>query len=51
MRKALVRVLPHGPRTPMWTYGGTFPGPTIVRPAGRDTHVTFVNHLPAGSAR
>ena len=34
MKKALVRVLPHGPRTPMWTYGGTFPGPTIVRRAG-----------------
>jgi spore coat protein A len=51
MRKANVRVLPHGPRTPMWTYGGTFPGPTIVRPTGRDTLVTFVNRLPrrAGS--
>jgi FtsP/CotA-like multicopper oxidase with cupredoxin domain/plastocyanin len=51
MRKAKVRVLPHGPRTPMWTYGGSFPGPTIMRPAGADTKVTFVNHLPraAGS--
>jgi spore coat protein A len=51
MRKAKVRVLPHGPRTPMWTYGGTFPGPTIVRPTGHDTRVTFVNRLPrkAGS--
>jgi spore coat protein A len=50
-RKADVRVLPHGPKTPMWTYGGSFPGPTIVRRAGHDTHVTFVNHLPrsAGS--
>jgi len=46
MRKAKVRVLPHGPRTPMWTYGGTFPGPTIVRRAGQDTLVTFVNRLP-----
>ncbi len=46
MKKAKVRVLPHGPRTPMWTYGGTFPGPTIVRRTGRDTRVTFVNHLP-----
>jgi spore coat protein A len=46
MKRALVRVLPHGPRTPMWTYGGTFPGPTIVRRAGQDTQVTFVNHLP-----
>jgi spore coat protein A, manganese oxidase len=46
MRKKKVRVLPHGPRTPMWTYGGSFPGPTIVRRTGRDTKVTFVNHLP-----
>ena len=50
MSKALVRVLPHGPRTPMWTYGGTFPGPTIVRPTGRDTRVTFVNR-PAPPGR
>jgi FtsP/CotA-like multicopper oxidase with cupredoxin domain len=46
MKKAKVRVLPHGPRTPMWTFGGTFPGPTIVRPTGHDTKVTFVNRLP-----
>jgi spore coat protein A, manganese oxidase len=46
MKRAKVRVLPHGPRTPMWTYGGTFPGPTIVRRTGHGTHVTFVNRLP-----
>jgi FtsP/CotA-like multicopper oxidase with cupredoxin domain len=46
MKKANVRVLPHGPRTPMLTFGGTFPGPTIVRRAGQDTKVTFVNKLP-----
>ena len=46
MKRALVRVLPHGPRTPMWTYGGTFPGPTIVRRAGQDIKVTYVNRLP-----
>jgi spore coat protein A len=46
LRRAMVRVLPHGPRTPMLTFGGTFPGPTIVRRAGQDTKVTFVNHLP-----
>jgi spore coat protein A, manganese oxidase len=46
MKKKNVRVLPHGPRTPMWTYGGTFPGPTIVRRTGKDTRVTFVNDLP-----
>ncbi|HEX2029511.1 MAG TPA: hypothetical protein VHF25_16095, partial [Nitriliruptorales bacterium] len=31
-----------GERTLMWTFGGTFPGPTIRRPAGSTTHVTFV---------
>ncbi len=46
MRKAKVRVFPHGARTPMWTFGGTFPGPTIVRRTGRDTRVTYVNRLP-----
>ena len=46
MRKADVRILPHGPKTPMWTYGGTFPGPTIVRPTGHATQVTYVNDLP-----
>ena len=34
---------------PMWTYGGTFPGPTIKRPTGSTTKVTFVNDLPQGS--
>jgi FtsP/CotA-like multicopper oxidase with cupredoxin domain len=45
-RRAAVRVLPHGPKTWMWTYGGSYPGPTIVRPAGHDTKVTFTNDLP-----
>ena len=39
-------MLPHGPKTWMWTYGGSYPGPTIVRPAGQDTKVTFINRLP-----
>jgi len=30
----------------MWTYGGTFPGPTIRRPAGKRTEVTFHHRLP-----
>src|SRR4051794_5885561 len=30
MRATSVRVLPHGPLTRMWTYGGTYPGPTII---------------------
>ena len=51
MRRADVRVMPHGPKTRMWTYGGTFPGPTIKRPTGSSTKVTFVHDLPkeAGS--
>ncbi len=51
MREAGVRVLPDGPLTRMWTYGGSWPGPTIARRSGRDTRVTFVNDLPraAGS--
>ncbi len=29
----------------MWTYGGTYPGPTIRRPTGQTTQVTFTNNL------
>jgi spore coat protein A len=36
-----------GAPTRMWTYGGTFPGPTIRRPAGQRTEVTFHHELPA----
>ncbi|WP_310529876.1 multicopper oxidase domain-containing protein, partial [Nocardioides sp.] len=46
MRRARVRMLPTGPRTRMWTYGGSYPGPTIVRPAGRETRVRFIHRLP-----
>ncbi len=51
MRRAKVRVFPNGPRTAMWTYGGTYPGPTVRRRAGRGTQVTLVHQLPraAGS--
>jgi spore coat protein A len=51
MRRSLVRTMPHGPRTAMWTYDGTYPGPTIRRRGGRRTEVTMVNRLPrrAGS--
>ena len=44
MREAAVAILP-GRRTRMWTYGGTFPGPTIRRPAGEATRVRFVHEL------
>ena len=46
LKRASVRVLPTGPLTTMWTFGGTYPGPTIVRPVGKDTKVKFVNNLP-----
>ena len=45
MRPASVSILP-GPKTKMWTYDGTFPGPTIRRPAGEPTRVTFTHRLP-----
>ena len=45
IRQAGVRILP-GRKTKMWTYGGTFPGPTIRRRAGEQTKVTFVHKLP-----
>ena len=42
------QILP-GNTTRMWTYGGSFPGPTIRRPTGVPTNVTFTNDLPAGA--
>jgi FtsP/CotA-like multicopper oxidase with cupredoxin domain len=44
-RLADIQVLP-GAKTRMWTYNGTFPGPTIRRPTGQTTNVTLVNDLP-----
>ena len=46
IREAEVQILP-GEKTRLWTYGGTFPGPTIRRPAGHRTKVTFHHQLPA----
>jgi FtsP/CotA-like multicopper oxidase with cupredoxin domain len=48
VKNANVRVLPGGPKTRMWTFDGSYPGPTIKRPAGHKTKVTFVNHLTGG---
>ncbi len=48
MDEAEVSILPGRP-TEMWTYGGTFPGPTIRRPAGETTEVTFRHRLPASA--
>lgn len=36
-----------GAPTRMWTYNGTFPGPTIRRPTGKHTRIRFRNDLPA----
>jgi spore coat protein A len=46
IREAEVQILP-GRRTKLWTYGGTFPGPTVRRPSGQRTKVTFRHELPA----
>jgi spore coat protein A len=46
IKEADVQILP-GRKTRMWTYDGTFPGPTIRRPAGEHTKVTFLHQLPS----
>jgi spore coat protein A len=46
IREAEAQILP-GRKTKLWTYGGTFPGPTIRRRAGQRTTVTFEHELPA----
>jgi spore coat protein A len=48
IREAEAQILP-GAKTRLWTYGGTFPGPTIRRPAGQRTTVTFEHQLPASA--
>ena len=48
MVEAEVDILPGRP-TEMWTYAGSFPGPTIRRPAGEATEVTFSHELPAAA--
>jgi FtsP/CotA-like multicopper oxidase with cupredoxin domain len=42
--EASAEILP-GLRTPLWTYGGTFPGPTIETRRGRPVTVTHRNEL------
>ena len=44
-REATAEILP-GVRTPLWTYEGTFPGPTIESRRGRPVTVTHRNELP-----
>jgi FtsP/CotA-like multicopper oxidase with cupredoxin domain len=48
IREAEAQILP-GRKTKLWTYGGTFPGPTVRRPAGQRTEVTFRHELPASA--
>jgi len=48
IREAEAQILP-GAKTKLWTFGGTFPGPTIRRPAGHRTRVTFAHELPAAA--
>ncbi|HEX5984719.1 MAG TPA: multicopper oxidase family protein, partial [Solirubrobacterales bacterium] len=45
IREAEQQILP-GPKTRLWTFGGSFPGPTIRRRAGQRTRVTFHHQLP-----
>ncbi|MFT3865584.1 MAG: multicopper oxidase family protein [Solirubrobacterales bacterium] len=45
IRLAEQQILP-GRKTRLWTFGGTFPGPTIRRPAGEKTEVVFRHELP-----
>ncbi len=40
-----LQILP-GRKTRMWTFGGTFPGPTIRSTAGVATNVDFTHRLP-----
>jgi spore coat protein A, manganese oxidase len=44
-REASAEILP-GVQTPLWTYGGTFPGPTIESRRGRPITITHRNELP-----
>ncbi|MBD0674337.1 multicopper oxidase family protein [Streptomyces sp. CBMA156] len=45
---AELEILP-GVKTGMWTYGGTFPGPTVVTRSGRTAVVSHRNELPVPS--
>ncbi|WP_307806578.1 multicopper oxidase domain-containing protein [Streptomyces sp. FH025] len=45
---ASLEILP-GVRTEAWTYGGTFPGPTVVTRSGRTAVVRHRNELPVPS--
>jgi len=44
-RTAMAEIVP-GYATPLWTYNGTFPGPSIESRAGRAALVRHINQLP-----
>ncbi|MGW5264470.1 multicopper oxidase family protein [Microbispora sp. NPDC004025] len=44
-REASAEILP-GVKTPLWTYDGTFPGPTVESRRGRPVTVSHRNELP-----
>ncbi len=46
MRQTMAEIVP-GFQTPLYTYEGTFPGPTIKATRGREVVVRHVNELPA----
>ena len=45
-QQADVQILPGGPTTRVWTYNGTYPGPTIRARRGQPLTVRFYNNLP-----
>jgi FtsP/CotA-like multicopper oxidase with cupredoxin domain len=47
-KAAGVPILP-GAKTPMWTFGGTFPGPTLSLKSGTTGRLRVVNHLPTAA--
>ena len=49
MAETQEQILPTGPPTTMWTYNGSFPGPTIRRPTGEPTRVRITNNLPTAA--
>jgi len=46
MRTANVQVHRDLPPTPMWSYAGSVPGPTIEARSGKGLLIDWVNHLP-----
>src|ERR687889_178599 len=45
-QQADVQILPGGPTTRVWTYNGSYPGPTIRATRGQPLVVRHINNLP-----